>query len=83
MVARTGRVPASTRPRAEQVAARVNLERTAPIGSYPPPIGSPCLYPGPPPGQDPPPATSLREPSRPDNSLRLSAAGDTFRSVGR
>jgi putative serine protease PepD len=59
----------------EQAAARVNLERTAPIGDYPPPIGSPFLYPGPPPAQDPPATTPLPEASRPDTGVRSPSTG--------
>jgi len=58
-----------------QSTTRVNLAGTVPIGSYPPPTGSPFLYPGPPPAQDPPAASPPPEPSRPDNGLRSLSAG--------
>jgi putative serine protease PepD len=64
----------------EQPTAPVNLERTLPLTSYPPPTGSPFLHASPPPVQGPPPVASPVPPvttqtQAPDGRHGLSGLG--------
>jgi putative serine protease PepD len=60
----------------EQHAAPESIESTTPVGSYPPPTGSPYLYSSPPAAEDRPAATSpLVPPSLQGKGLRSLGAG--------
>jgi putative serine protease PepD len=61
----------------EQPTGPVNLERTVPLSSYPPPTGSPFLHEVPPPVQGPPPVASQVTPQvpAPDGRHGLSGLG--------
>ncbi len=60
----------------EQLTEPVNLERTAPIGNYPPPTGSPFVYQSPPPVERSPLASSPTSGHSPErSSLKSLGAG--------
>jgi putative serine protease PepD len=77
-----GTTPVGNDPLTEQPGS-ASPQSTPLLGDYPPPTGSPFLYPSPPPAEDPSAPTSPLTPSPKDNSLRsLSAAAISAIAAG-
>jgi putative serine protease PepD len=77
-----GATPVGNDPLAEEPGS-ASPQSTTLVGDYPPPTGSPFLYPSPPPAQHPSAPTSPLTPSLKDNGLRsLSAAAISAIAAG-
>src|SRR5674476_1338351 len=66
----------------EQLTEPVNLERTAPIGNYPPPTGSPFVYQSPPPVERSPLASSPTSGHSPERSSLKGPGGGAIAARG-